>query len=310
MHNPIHQYLDAVGLPWRSLRAALAKKYGVRPHPAYGWNVIEVPTVQPLVNGLLWPLSVQVQPQFSTDMPATDFSGEASSTDDARQNLRRTVDQLSPALGAGMATGSSNTVGHEWRVGAAAVVLHAWPRELQRFPLTNPSHDREPRLKTACSIQIKTGFRPTASAAERALLESFEPIVRIPGMQGAPTLPPDRPAEQAELEFVRLPEEPFARCHGWIGCPADRSALIVYERELFLIPLASIIELSVLRTLPAKGSGGSSLYLECRCPHAGQKTKSLRICGAAGADDLNDLAATVAQAIGKPLLLRPYDYDC
>jgi hypothetical protein len=30
-------------------RDALGQRYGVRPHSAYGWDVIEIPTVRPVI---------------------------------------------------------------------------------------------------------------------------------------------------------------------------------------------------------------------------------------------------------------------
>ena len=74
--------------------------------------------------------------------------------------------------------------------------------------------------------------------------------------------------------------------------------------------MAAVIQLQVERVLPAKGPGGSSLQVQCRCDYAGQQTKTLTICSANGADDLDELAATVSRAIAKPLVLLPHVYDC
>jgi len=71
--NPIHQLLDAAGVPWRDTRASLARRYGIQRHPAYDWEAIEVATPRPILEGLLWPLTVSVRDLFSPHLPATHF---------------------------------------------------------------------------------------------------------------------------------------------------------------------------------------------------------------------------------------------
>lgn len=242
-------------------------------------------------------------------MPATEFSGASYFGDDARENVRVTVDQLIPVLGHGEATLSSNCVGHRWAFGAASLELFAWPPDMQSWPMKNPAHEREPRLRTSCVISVKTGFRPQANEQERRWLGSFEPVARI---IDEPTSTPgtsDIPVPQRELEFIRIPDKEFSRCYGWIGCSADRSALIFFARELYVVPLDDVIQFEVARILPAKGRGGSWLTVQCRCHYAGQLTKTLAICSASGPEDLNELGAAVAKAVGKPLVLLPHDYD-
>jgi hypothetical protein len=73
--HSIRALLDAARIPWRSRRSELAIRYGVRPHPVYGWDVIEIETPHPIISSLLWPVSVQVSSRFSPEMPATEFSG-------------------------------------------------------------------------------------------------------------------------------------------------------------------------------------------------------------------------------------------
>jgi hypothetical protein len=49
--NPIHQLFDDLGVPWRSSRAALAERYGIRQHPAYRWDIIAIETSPAIVPG-------------------------------------------------------------------------------------------------------------------------------------------------------------------------------------------------------------------------------------------------------------------
>jgi len=305
----LHDYLTAIGLPWNCSRGSLEEKFGIRQHAAYGWEVIEILTPLPFVRGLLWPLSAQVLPQFSAAMPATEFSGNAYFGDDARDNLQRTVEQLVPVLGEGKTTRTSNTLGHEWRFGPASVELYVWPPEMQQFPATNPAHLKEPRLKVACHAGVKTGYRRPCSAKDKLAIESFVPVALIPGDLSAMRSAQRRPAPQSELEFIRLLDGDVGTRYGWIGRSDDCSALVSFGSELYIVPMEDVIQFEVVRVQPAKGPGGSWLQMRCRSKTSRNELKNLTVCEAEGLDDLSELAATIASAIGKPFTLLPYASD-
>lgn len=305
--NKIWVRLDEIEFPWRTPRFSLIERYGIRPHAAYSWNVIEIVTALPLVEGLLWPLSTQVFPQFSVSVPATNFSGITYFSPDARENLKLTVEQLLPRFGEGTRTGTSNTVGYKWDVGNASIELTVWPEDMQSWRTNNPSHDREPRLKVGCHLTINTGLQLPATTKERSLIESFSPIVRI--LEEWSQVPSYLPLPQNELEYVRQYQDCFSHCRGWVGTSEDKSTLIYKNRWLYIVPLEDITHIEVRRTLRAKGPGGSVLSAICRYDSPVLKSKTLVISTANGADDLNESALCVARAISKPLELLPYDYD-
>jgi hypothetical protein len=310
MRRPIHEVLDASALPWRDTRAALAERFGTRPHPAYSWEVIEIATSPPFVEGLLWPLSVQVLPQFSPHVPATDYSGAVWLGDDARENLRHAREQLAERLGEPEASNSSNTIGWRWANGPASVQATVWPRDLQPYAMTNYAHDREPRLVPACSVTIKTGFRVPLSPDEVASLASFERVASIPVGSRTPAHAQNFQARESELEFVREPSSDFEGLFGALGCSRDRTRLIFFHEQLYVIPMSQVIRFHVERTLPAKGSGGSRLQLACHTDYEAHPEKRIEICAGTGPEDLNELAAEISARIGKPFELGPHDYDC
>lgn len=264
----------------------------------------------PLLAEILRPYPiVEIVLTTSPSEPATEFSGVSYVTDNAAESLRRNVDQLRPFLGKGTALITSNSLGHRWVHGAASVELPRGRPKCNEGQRSTPSYEKEPRLRAGCWIGIVTGFRPLVSDTEIAQLMAFEPVARIreEWLGAAPPFP--RSGLQYELEFTRATDPAFDHCSGWIGCSPDRTAFIFYNRDLYLIPMEAVIQLEVERVLPAKGSGGSSLRVQCRCHDAGQQTKTLTICSANGADDLDELAATVSRAIAKPLVRLPHVYD-
>lgn len=308
--NPLHMNLNREGFPLQRTRLELAAKFGIRKHPVYDWDVIEIALDKPLVDNLLWPLSAQVFPQFSPNMPAAQFFGVSYVSDDIHENLRAVVSQLQPILDLGNPTSVSNCVGHRWNFDDGSVELHAWPPELQWGRINNPAHEREPRLKAACHVQIDTGFRQLASVQEQAWVDSFVPIARLPERSISSKDYYFAGTLQHEREFIRRAEPKFRNTHGSIGCSADRSVLIVHEAELYIVPIADIRQFRLVRVLPAKGGGGSWLEVDCSCEYDRQMTKSLTICTGRGAGDLTDLGKMIAASVGKHLEVLPYDYDC
>lgn len=308
--NPLHAYFNREGFPWQITRLELVAKFGIRKHPAYDWDVIEIASDNPLVDNLLWPLSALAFPKFSPNMPAAQFSSVSYVSDDARENLRAVVSQLKPILGPGKSTSVSNCVGHQWYFDDGSVELRAWPSELQRGRINNPAHEREPRLKTGCHVQIDTGFRQPASVQERAWIESVVPIASLPE-RSIPSEDFHFPGTpQHELEFIRRAEPNFRNMPSGIGCSADRSVLIFHTAELYIVPIADIRQFRLARILPAKGGGGSWLQVDCSCEYDRQMTKSLTICAGRGADDLTAVGTMIAADVGKRLEVLPYEYDC
>ena len=298
--NPIHAWLDAFEIPWRSTRAALAKRYGIRTHPAYGWKIIEIPASRPIVAGLLWPLSAQVWPGHSPRVPATSFSSVASFGANARDNLGRVAEHLAEQFGPSPIEPAGNTVQCRWRAGAASVQLIAWPPELQSHRPNNPAHARDPRLVSGCHIAIETGFRLPASPAERAWLDSFVAIGPARDPQARATAP------EMLLEYIREPPPGVERIFGQVGHSADRQALIFCPAQLYLIPMAEVTGFKVTRLRPARGSGGSQLEATCRTGERDMPVKTVTIARADGVDDLNELAATLSATLARPFELGDY----
>jgi hypothetical protein len=301
--NAIHRLLDAAGIPWRLSRRALTERYGIRRHPAYCWEIVDLPTPVPILEGLLWPLSVQARPEHSPHLPATYLSSVTSFGEHSRDNLRRTAKQLEPLLGKSQIKQQYNTEKCEWIDRAASLRLVVWPLDLQHAPRgDNPSHTREPRLATGCYVDIDTGFMPAASVDETAWIRSFVPIARISFTSQS--------ISENELEFVRAPIAEAEDAAGMVGYSADRAALMVGKSQLFVLPIADVLGFTVHRLLPAKGPGGSWLKVECRTQSPELRNKTLTVTTAPGADDLNDLGQKLADLARKPFVLGEYDSDC
>jgi hypothetical protein len=309
--NPIHNLLDQAGIPWRNTRRTLEDQFGIEKHPAYDWDVINLSADADLVGGLLYPLSAQAFPQFSTAYPATEFSSVCYFGGDERKNIHKAAEQLAKKLGPAPVAVKYNTLYCEWQFGAAMVSLTTWPADMQRGPaLNNPAQAKDPRLAKGCHLRIQTGFRPPPTPIERAWLDSFVPIS---GLQVPRNIDPSglatTPAHQSELEFVREPGVELENVFGKLGLSADRAALIFSLAQTYIVPVADLVGFRAERIQPAKGPGGSYLQVECRTHYDGPPTKELTICSSDGPDDLNELTQKIAAATGKPFSLTEYYAD-
>jgi hypothetical protein len=300
--NPILEALDAAGIPWRATRTELARRYGIRKHPAYGWQDIFIATPRPFARGLLYPLAAHVQPIFSPRLPATEFMGLTSFGNDARHNIRATADELAQRLGETTVAEHYNTIQCQWNFGTSEVKLIAWPPEMQR-PTRHkiPAHRKDPRLATACHIEIKTGFRLAPSAEERAWLDSFVAIgpARFEN-DIAPEYSDTHAPYQGELEFVREPGPERARIFGRVGLSADGQALMFSYAQLYLVPVRRVTRVLVTRVLPGRGPGHSTLCVDCTTDYPDVPMKRPMIGTARGIDDLTDLGHALAAAMKKP----------
>ncbi|MCA3080218.1 MAG: hypothetical protein ING71_15680 [Rhodocyclaceae bacterium] len=309
--NPVHSLLDQAGIPWRETRRTLIDQFGIEKHPAYGWDVINFSADANLVGGMIYPLSAQAFPQFSTAYPATEFSSVCYFGEDERKNIQKAAKQLARKLGPAPVAVKYNTLHCEWKFGAASVSLTTWPADMQRGPApNNPSQKKDPRLVKGCHLNIQTGFCPAPTPPERAWLDSFVPVcsIQVPGNTHS-FEPVTTPPHQSELEFVREPGVALERVFGKLGVSADRAALIFSQAQTYIVPVVDLVGFRTERLQPAKGPGGSYLQVECRTHYAGQAPKILTICSADGPDDLNEITQKIAAATGRPFSLSKYYAD-
>lgn len=305
--NPIHAWLDEVGIPWKASRAELAASYGITKQPDRFNEAVEIGVVPPPLEGLIRPIYIQLSDHFTPYLPATEFFGDAYFGQDERANVHRTAAQFAKFLGETPIANHLNTVRAVWTFGRAKVELMAWPADMQRGGYR--ATDRDPRLVAGCYISIKSGFLLPPTAEELNGLDKFVPISAIPITSGIDGIGAWGPNEN-DLEFVRDPQG-VDGVHGAIGVSADGKSLIFQNAQLFVIALESVVKVRVERVQPAKGPGGSSMQVECRTNYlGGPPTKTVTICSSRGPDDLNTLGATVSTAIGKPLDLSKYYSDC
>ena len=309
--TPIHRWLDARGVPWRATRADLAQRYGVRTDPAYDWPIIPIETPQPVVAGLIQPLHAQAFEVLSPRAPAGEFFATVWVEDDARRNIRAAAAELEPHLGPVRVARQHNTEHAEWRFGRASVELTVWPRDLQaNLSLEIPAHERDPRLATACHVQVRTGLRLPPSDAERAWLDSFEEIERIaPEAMFTPQMLRINYAAPTELEFIRELPDGYGHLCGLLGRSRNGEAIVLCRSQLYVILGADVTGVRVDGLLPGRGPGGAWLYLDVATQEPDCPQKQILICEGAAAGDLDETGRRLARALGVPLTIQDPSYD-
>ena len=312
-HNPGLAWLDAAGLPWRVTRAELAARFGVGADNPYRWDIVSLDVRPPPLDGMLWPFGFQAFERYNPAMPPERLSTHVWVEDDAEINIGHAAAQLARVLGPRQIVDRYNTRRAEWRWDSTLITLIAWPPAMQSGPkLANPAHDRDPRLETACSVSVQTGWRPLLSQRDRAWLDGFALMGPTRNWISAQLQDPANHVLSAEtlLEFMREPPADVSGLQGKFGLSADKEALIVCDEALYVVPLQVVSGFEVRRTLPAKGGGGSDLYAVCDTGYAECPSKTVPVAKGSGADDLNEMAAHLAATAGKSFTLGAYDYDC
>ena len=310
--NPVLTWLDAAGLPWRATRGDLAARFGVRADNPYEWDLVSLDVQPPPLDGLLWPFGFQAFERYNPAMPPERLSTHVWVSHDAETNIGHAAAQLGRLLGDQPVVDRYNTRSAQWRFGTTLVSLTAWPPAMQSGPaLSNPAHRRDRRLATACSVSVQTGWRPPLSARERAWLDGYKAVG--PTRNWVPARPQEALGRvlfaETLLEFMREPPADIEHVRNTFGLSADGRGLIACDDTLHVVPLTSVKGFEVTRTLPAKGGGGSALSAVCDAGYAACPTKNVPLAQGARADDLNEAAASLAAAAGKPLELAEYDYD-
>lgn len=302
---PIYRYLDMIGLPWRAPYEELVRRYGVSAHPAYEWDVIPMQTAKPFSKGLLFPLHVNAGDYFPAAAPAIDFHGSIHYGRSARSNMRLAVRELSRHFGAGFAYGDCTH--HAWHLGAASVQLWVWP-EWDAWRPRNDAHERDPRLVQACALQISTAYRRALSERDHELLFSFVPIARMPWI-GADEPRLDLAPSVITWTYIREPEPRYAWLYRWLGRSGDRSTLIVLTDQLYLVPVADIVRVDVLRERAGKGGSSSAIILVCRNGCQDGSESGVMVATDFDEDALSEPGAHLAQTLGIPLVLKEYTYN-
>lgn len=307
--NPIQRWLGDLGLPWREPREEVEVRLGMRPDPFYGWEIVSFDAAARLP-GFMAPWETRVFEQYPPDLPIARFGGLVWFEDDAHANLRRTAATLAERFGPAAAGQEYNTLVCEWRAGTASIRLVAWPPEWQSGLPSNPAHGHEPRLATACHVNLLTGFRLPLSEREAAWAASFRGIApAVPTMRVAMDRLRDAAPSETELEYARDPAEYLPTVFGKIGTSAHGEALIACTHQLFVVPRGAVLGFEAIRLLPAKGGGGSTLRVRCRTSCPGVPHKSITLAHHDEPDGMNELAHRLGARFDRPVEIGPYFDD-
>ncbi|RYF31247.1 MAG: hypothetical protein EOO23_03145 [Comamonadaceae bacterium] len=307
--NPIHRFIDDMRLPREEHRRDLELRLGVRPDPIYRSDAVIFDAAIG-IPGAMAPWIARSDAGMPPQFPITRFSALTWFQDDAHANLDRTARYLEAWFGPAEIGKQWNTLIATWRSGIAEVGLIAWPPAWQSGDLRNDAEDRQPRLRTACHVNVATGFCLSMSERERDWVAGFQPIafdgsVGTARMARAGTSAPYDTA----LEYARAPETLAASWQGSLGLSFGDEALIIVSDQLFVVPRESIIELEVLRLTPAKGGGGSSLHARCRTQAKARDAQTLFLAQASDPDGMNGLGRQLAARLGCPVEIGPYFPD-
>jgi hypothetical protein len=310
-NNPIHLWFDETGFPWERTRREWIRLCGLKRDAEDStdkWIECEYSLG---LEGWTQPLQTDVYDGLPMNTPATLFGSFISLGDDAAENIGYVQQTLSRFLGvAPITTGDDGTLRCRWAFGPASVELQAYYLPMKRY-------FHPPAEGHACRIEIDTGWRPSLTPQERIWLDSFIPLAKLPFRPEVTLASFDNaPVDPDEMQFVRDPTEPgVSRVFGSIGLSADKAALLFCSSLwgpgwFYIVPMTKVRRFFVERLVPARGGGGSTLFVQCKPDATTRGSMSLKICEAPGPDDLNALAEQIAGALQRPFELGEYHSDC
>ncbi len=307
--NPIHQLLDDTGLPWLERRRDLEARIGITEDPFYRNPALFFAGAVP-PPGFLQPWQAAVFERYTPDMPVVRFTGLTWFADDAATNIERTAEFFAARLGPAPIEEGYNTLICRWQAGSASLQLVCWPPALQSPGRPNDAYAREPRLVTACHVTLLTGFRLPLSAEEKAWVEAFRPIADT---RSVLALTAERliawAPNDTEVEYARDPAGYLSNVLHSVGCPPGCEALILCTNQLFVLPANDVLGFEVLRMLPAKGGGGSTLLVRCRTSCKGVAYKTLIVARHGDPDGMVPLGRELADLFNKPCEVSRYFDD-
>ncbi|QYF87022.1 hypothetical protein [Brevundimonas sp. PAMC22021] len=307
--NPLHQLLNQLGLPWKETRQQVEARVIASLDPFYRRNALFFPdAVRP--SGFLQPWTASLFERYAPDAPIVRFSGLAWYTDDAGANIDRIADYFAARLGPAPVGKQYNTLYGRWQAGTASLELQSWPHAWQSPNLQNDAHAREPKLITACRVSLLTGFRLPLSVEEERWVADARPIAETrPFLSPNPGGLANTAPGETEVEYARDPAGYLPQVRNRISCPPGREALILCSHQLFVLPARDVLGFEVLRLLPAKGGGGSSLSVRVRTPCRGVPYKTLRVSDHSDPDGVTGLGQDLAILFGTACDIGPYFDD-
>ena len=303
--NAVHAFLDEFSFPWRDSMAELTARYGIVRHPVYDWDVILIDEGTVPFPSMLFPIHANAH-RVTSEYPSDYYSTHVWISDDPLENLHAAeafvTRHLGPALPASY--GVADEYAREWVSGPAAVSLRAFPAGPRPYPVVNPAHERDPRLRTACSVSIYPGYRPPLSEPERIWIRTARPLLRLCGERPARSwqeLDSARPSV-LDVEFARDPVPECERLLGALSLSGDGEGVVVCGNGLLVVPVAHVLRVEVDKLFPARGPGGSTVRLVCTDPHSGSGEKRIGLSSGRRPDELDGFAARLGSWIACPVV--------
>jgi hypothetical protein len=292
-------HLDEIGLPHAVPLRDLIARYGIVKSPHYAWDVLRYEAVRPFVDGQVGPFEHNAfGPPFAPDLlPPTRFSTFVAPSSDARANHAHALARIEARYGAGASRASSNTLGHEWVLGTACIRLTTWPADLERFPMSNPAHERHPEMRAFSHLTIETGHVVALSPAEEDALRARVAFGPLPRGARAIIAPLDHEVVRGTTRCV---PEGIACAIPEVGMSAAGDAVVGIDgQRAFVVAREDVRGLELIRAMPARGPGRSTLELifEDRWSTRRERRRRTLFEGAAP-HDLDALTAQVEAALG------------
>lgn len=302
-----YEFLDSLGLPHTQTIREIRERHGVSKSKYYSWPEIQISPAKSQVKPML-PSQVgffHFNDDRSPDLvPPEMFTAHFTVGSNARENHAHTLLELERIFGEPSAeTSVSNTVAHHWRFGHAVMDIVTWPQDLNKEFANNESWMNFPELRSFTHLYIKPGHLPQATQREVEWMESVQPLAFGHDVHVTSVT---RDSFGVNAGLFRWHQDLQAKTQ--LGLSADGQALVGVFPTLFLIlEMTQALELELVRLEPARGSGGSTLYLHYEDAYSTARTRrSVSIVHGDRTESLDDLAKQMGERLKLPLVSKTH----
>lgn len=305
-----YEFLNSIGLPHAQTIHEIRELNGVAKSKYYAWPEIQISISNSEVKPIL-PSQVGFF-HFNDDqspdlLPPEMFTAFFSVGSDARENHSETLLGLSKIFGEPSAeTSVSNTVAHHWRFGHAVMDIVTWPQDLNTEFSNNEAWMNFPELRSFTHLYIKPGHLPKATQREIEWVERLEPFTFGHDVHVTSVT---RDSFGVNAGLFRWHQELQAKTQ--LGLSVDGQAIVGLFPTLFLVlELKRARGLELVRLEPARGSGGSTLYLVYEDVFSTPRpTRSVSIVHGDSTESLDQIAKEIADKLKLQLESKTYPDD-
>ena len=302
------KFLHGLNLPVYSTVKELIESNGEKPSDYYSWQrIVEFPEFRPPIPGFVDTIHTGLF-KVSDLLPPLIYSAFVQVDLNACENHSKVLGHLCKIFGPARELSTSNVKYHEWRFGSAAVRIMTWPPDLNiELNRTNTAHQKHPEMLAYTHLDFSIGTNLSPSSDERILFQKFKKLGKMREFNND-YIDNLVTWSGASTSIMRDYTSTLPSVLGF----SDNQRFLVGTNKLvgILIPNDAILEIELIKLLPARGPGGAKFsvkYIDQKS--STQLQRSIELLSESKLKSVKAIAESIAIWANKPLQFHEYLND-